>query len=430
MGRSKSGILAAALAALLPMTLAACGKDADDDTQRVLLWHYEAPDSALGTAWAEAIKQFEASHPGVKVEVESREFGQLVQNAGEILNSEDVPDLMEYAPGNHTTGLLARQGLLTDLGAEADARGWSQMLGPGVQVSSRYENGVMGSGAWYGVPNDGEYVTVYYNKGLFDRHRVAVPKTYEQFTAAMDTFVRAKVTPLSVAGAEYPAQHVFYLLALARAHPSFVDDFQLHQGPVDFRGPELTFAATTLADWVKKGYLGKDSATATAEEMIAGFVSGRFPMMIAASRVFGRLAKEISGFEWGTFLFPGNTLHPGAGGNLWVVPAKAKNKDLAYDFIDVTMQPQVQNLIGNSGGVPVLVDTGSINDQKARELADAFNTLNTTGALAFYPDWPVPGYDQVLTAAVQDLISGRKSPQQVLDDLAKPYQEHLDSVDR
>lgn len=430
MRRSKSGILAATLAALLPLGLTACTEETDNDSRVLRLWHYEAPDSALGTAWAEAIKQFEANHPGVKVEFESQELGQLQQNIGDILNSDDVPDLMEYAPGNLATGLLVKQGLLTDLSAEADARGWTQMLGPGAQVTSRYENGVMGSGNWYGVTNYGEYVTVYYNKDLFTKHQVSVPMSFGQFTAAMDRFVRAGLTPLSVAGAQASTQQIFYLLALSRAHRSFVDNFQLYHGPVDFHGPELSFAATTLADWVKKGYLSKDSAGSTAEDMIARFTSGQSPMMIAESRWFGRLAKEIDDFEWATFTFPGNTLHPGSGGNLWVVPEKAKNKDLAYDFIDITMQPQIQNLLGNSGGVPVLVDTGSISDPRARELADAFNTINTTNALAFYLDWPAPGYDRALAAAVQDLISGKKSPHQALDDLATPYQAHLDSVDR
>jgi raffinose/stachyose/melibiose transport system substrate-binding protein len=32
-----------------------------------------------------------------------------------ILNSDKAPDVMEYKKGNATTGLLAKQGLLTDL---------------------------------------------------------------------------------------------------------------------------------------------------------------------------------------------------------------------------------------------------------------------------------------------------------------------------
>ena len=65
------------------------------------------------------------------------------------------------------------------------------------------------------------------------------------------------------------------------------------------------------------------------------------------------LQDRDQGFNWGTFLFPGNTLHAGSAGNLWVVPENSKAKSLAYDFIDITMRPEIQNLLGNNGGVPV-----------------------------------------------------------------------------
>ena len=73
-------------------------------------------------------------------------------------------------------------------------------------------------------------------------------------------------------------------------------------------------------------------------------------------------------FQWGTFLFPGTTLSPGSAGNMWVVPAKAKNKDLAYEFIDITMSKKIQNLIGNTGGIPVAADPAAITDAKSKEL--------------------------------------------------------------
>ena len=48
--------------------------------------------------------------------------------------------------------------------------------------------------------------------------------------------------------------------------------------------------------------------------------------------------------------------------------------------------------------------------------------------LAFYPDWPAPGYYDTLVAGVQELINGTKSPEQMLDDIAGPYQDNLASI--
>jgi raffinose/stachyose/melibiose transport system substrate-binding protein len=428
--RGRAGTLAVLAAASL--VLAACGADSDDSTgdgdgKTLKLWHYEGATSAMGVAWAEAIKQFEASHPGVKVQFEEKGFEQIRQNAGMILNSDEAPDIMEYNKGNASAGLLSKQGLLTDLSEEAGKRGWDK-IGPGLQTTSKYDaEGIMGDGKWYGVPNYAEYVMVYYNKDLFAKHQVQVPTTLAEFEAAMDTFVKAGVAPLSVGGAEYPAQQILYELALSKANRSFVDSFQLYKGKVDFKGPEFTYAATTFADWVKKGFIPKDSAGIKADPMGVAFTQGKFPMVISGSWWYGRFVSEAK-FEWGTFLFPGNTLHPGSGGNIWVVPKNAKNKSLAYDFIDITMKPEIQNLLGNSGGVPVLSDPAAITDAKSKELIDNFNKVTSTDGLAFYPDWPAPGYYDVLVAGVQHLINGTKSPQAVLDEIAKPYNDNLTSL--
>ncbi|WP_406673558.1 extracellular solute-binding protein [Nonomuraea sp. N2-4H] len=423
----------AAMLAAAVLALSACGSggsgspDPSGTEPRVFkLWHYESAESAMGKAWAEAIKKFEASHPNVKVEFEEKSFEQIQKTASMVLNSDEAPDLMEYNKGNATSGLLSKQGLLTDLTEEATKRGWDKLLPGGLQTTAKYdERGVMGSGKWYGVPNYGEFVMVYYNKDLFAKHKVEVPTTYEEFTAALDTFVKAGVTPIANAGAEYPAQQIVYQLALSKAQKPWMEAYQLYKGKVDFHGPEFTYGAETFADWVKKGYIAQNSAGLKAEDMGVAFMKGEFPMVISGSWWYGRFASEIKDFEWGHFLFPGSTMAPGSSGNLWVVPENSENKDLAYDFIDITMSKEIQNLLGNSGGVPVAADPAAITDEKSKELIETFNKLTAADGLAFYPDWPAPGYYDVLVAGVQNLINGSKTPAQVLDEIAGPYEDNL-----
>ncbi|MFD0577618.1 ABC transporter substrate-binding protein [Dactylosporangium darangshiense] len=428
--RIRNAALAAAAILALTGTLAACGDggEATGDGKTLKLWHYEGANSAMGIAWNEAIKQFESSHPGVKVVFEEKNFEQIRQSANMILNSNDAPDVMEYNKGNASAGLLSKQGLLTDLTAEADKRGWSKALTPGLATTARYDQrGVMGSGKWYGVPNYAEYVMAYYNKDLFAKYNVQVPTSLAELETAMDTFKRNGVTPLSVGGAEYPAQQILYLLALSKADRAWVEDFQLYKNKVDFHGPQLTYAANTFADWVSKGYIDKNSAGIKAEDMGVAWEQQKFPIMISGSWWYGRMVKEAT-FQWGTFLFPGNKLHPGSSGNLWVVPAKAKNKQLAYDFIDITMKPEIQNLLGNSGGIPVAADTSKITDAKSKELIGNFDAITKDDGIAFYPDWPAPGYYDVLVAGVQKLINGSAKPDAVLDEIAKPYNDNRANV--
>jgi raffinose/stachyose/melibiose transport system substrate-binding protein len=419
-----------AAAAAVALAVAGCGSGGGSSSKKggtLKLWHYEGADSAMGIAWNEAIREFKASHPGVTVKFEAKGFEQIRQNAPMILNSGEAPDVMEYNKGNASAGLLSKQNLLTDLTPQVHKYGWDKMLSSSLQTTARYSGGVMGSGKWYGIPNYGEYVMVYYNKDLFTRYNVQVPTTLSQFEAAMDTFVHAGVTPLSVGAAEYPAQQIFYELALSKAKRSFVDDYQLYKKKVNFHGPELTFAANTYADWVSKGYIAKSSSGVKAEDMGVAFEQGKFPMMISGSWWYGRFTNEIKNYQWGTFLFPGNKLQPGSSGNIWVVPSKAKNKSLAYDFINITMKPKVQDLLGNSGGVPVKFDASKITDQRNKELLDNWEKVTKGDELAFYPDWPAAGYYDVMVAGVQNLTNG-KNPNSVLDDLAKPYNDNLSAM--
>ncbi|MEV2238028.1 extracellular solute-binding protein [Micromonospora sp. NPDC049891] len=431
MRRFRRVAVVAMVAALTATGLAACGGDGDDsgDANVLKLWHYESANSAMGIAWDRAIEIFKEEHEGVEVRFERKAFEQIQQNAGMIINSSEGPDIMEYNKGNATSGLLSSQGLLTDLTEEATKRGWDKALSPSLQTTARYDNGVMGSGNWYGVPNYGEYVMVYYNKELFAEHGVEVPTTFADFTAAMDTFVAKGVTPLGMSGAEYPAGQLFYQLALSRADRAFVDNYQLYANPVDFTADPVRYGAETFAEWVGKGYVAKDSASLKAEDMGTAFISGKAPMIVSGSWWYGRFKSEIK-FDWDSFLFPGNTMHAGSSGNLWVVPETSKAKNLAYDFIDITLRPEIQALIGNNGGVPVSGDPASISDEKDRRLIENFNTISSQDGLAFYPDWPVPGYYDVLVSGFQSLINQSRTPDQVLDAIAKPYQDGVAEIKR
>lgn len=422
MKRGPVALAAAALAGV--MLLASCGSsggNAAEDGKTLRLWHYEGSDSAMGVAWKQAVTEFKKTHPGVKVEFESKGFEQIQKTASMVLNSDDAPDVMEYNKGNATAGLLAKQGLLSDLTPQVSAYGWDKLLSPSVTTTSRYSaTGVMGSGKWYGIPNFGEYTMVYYNKDLFAKNHIKVPTTAAGFTSALAAFKAKGITPLADAGAEYPAQQYFYQLALTKADRDWVNAYELYQGKADFHDAAWTYAAETFADWVRKGWIAKTSSGAKAEDAGVSFIKGTAPMFFSGSWWYGRFRSENT-FDWGSFLWPGSPLTLGSGGNLWVVPQHAKNKKLAYDFINITLRKSIQNTLGNHGGIPVAATPSAITDPSSKALISGFNTVSTRDGLAFYPDWPVAGFYDVLVSAVQKLLTGSASPDQVLDQLQKAY---------
>ncbi|WP_246115663.1 ABC transporter substrate-binding protein [Trebonia kvetii] len=432
MPRKSTGLLIAALLALTA-GLAACGSSGggsgSSSSSKVLkVWWYEGPGSAYQIAWDQAIKDFKEQHPGVTVQFSLKSFNQMQQNASMILNSSDVPDVMEYNKGDATTGLLSKQGLLTDLTPEASKYRWDKLLGPDLQVTARYDaKGVMGSGNWYGVSDYAEYLTVYYNKGMFAKYGIAVPTTMAQLTAAMDTFLKHGITPFANAGNDYMAMQYLYMMELSQATPQQVQDYERYTGKVDFHNTAWTNAVKTFQDWVSKGYIAKNSVGLTATQAGNNFETGKSPMLMSGSWWAGTFETEIKSFQWGTFLWPGNTLNAGSGGNLFVVPKNAASKDLAYDFINDTLQPDVQKLLANNGAVPIAARTGGVSNPLNVELIKNFQTLATNNGLAYYPDWPTPNFYNTLLAQTQDLMNGA-SGDSVLSTLQTNYDQYVSSL--
>lgn len=429
--RWRGGAVAAAIT-VAAVALAGCSGgsgNASSGDNTLTIWHYESDTSAMGIAWNKAVEIFKQENPGVTVNVEEKGFEQIRSTASQVLNSNEAPDVMEYNKGNATAGLLASQGLLTDISDAVTQYGWDKKLAPSLQTTAKYTDaGVMGGDKWYGIPNYGEFVTVYYNKDMFQQAGLQVPTSYDDFVKAMDAFVAKGITPLAEAGAEYPLGQLWYQLALTKANRDWVNDYQLYKAPVDWQGTETTYASDTLKKYIDAGYISKDVAGMKAEDAGTAFIAGKYPIFVSGSWWYGRFIKEMTSANWGIFNFPGTKLDLGSSGNLWVVPSNAKNTDNAYKFIDITMRPEIQALIGNNGGVPVAANPSDITDQKSQELITAFNKITDADGLAFYPDWPTPTFYDTIVAQLQNLANGTSTPQQVNTALGDEYESYVSSL--
>lgn len=414
-----TGVAALGIAALV-----GCGPAEQESDNVLTLWHFEGENSAMGIAWARAMEVFE-EETGATVEFEERSFEQIRQTASQVLNSDEAPDVLEYTKGNATAGLLASQGLLAPLDDAVSEYGWDEVLAPSLQTTARYdENGVMGSGSWYGIPTYGEYVQFYYNVDMFEEYGIEVPTSFDELESVMQAFADEGVTPLAEAAAEYPLGQLWYQLALTQADRQWVDDYQVYDNPVDFTGPEVTYATETLADWVDRGFISADSTGLAAEDAGTAFINGDYPMFFSGSWWYGRFLDEMQQ-DWSTFLFPDTEMSPGSSGNLWAIPTASGDPELAQEFIDITLRPEIQALMGDNGGVPVAASADDLTNDSGVELIENFNALLERDGLAFYPDWPTPTFYDELNAGLQGLLNGTLSPQEMNEQIGSDYDAGL-----
>lgn len=386
------------------------------------IWWYEGADSAQGITWTKALEELKANHPDVTVNFEQKTFDQLQQSGSMILNSAEAPDVLEYNKGNATAGLVASQGLLTNLDDAYTAEGWDKVLNEGQLVLSRYnELGIYGSGPIWGISTYGEYVSAFYNIDAFEKAGVKVPTTLEELTAAFDAFKAQGVTPLALGGASTSGQHLLASLAYTKADDTWVQNYQGLKAPLD--GAPYLFAAQTLTDWLAKGYITKDSTGMNDDDASLQFTSGKSPMYVSGTWNLGNFSANIKDFKWGQFVIPTPKYSVGSTGNLWIIPKGSKNPELAREFISLLLSTKYQTEQANNGGVSFAADPAGVTNPVGANASAVFAQIAAKQGLGFYPDWPVPGYYDVLNQKDTGLLQGTLSPEQFVDEIKTVYDD-------
>lgn len=227
---------------------------------------------------------------------------------------------------------------------------------------------------------------------------------------------------------EYPLQHLWWQLVLSKANDKFIKNYEMYDGDVDWQGEATTYATKTIKDWVSKGYISKDCTGTKAEDAGQGFMNGTYPMFFSGTWWFGRFQSDMKNANWTFSTFPDTDKVVGSSGNIWVIPENSKKKDLAAQFIDITLSDEVQDLMGNSGGLPIAADPDKITDEKTKELITSFNGVLEKNALGFYPDWPTSTFYDELNSSLQELVNGTSGVKDVLNQMKDNYDKGVEAA--
>lgn len=427
-------IAAIAALALSAAALTGCSASGSGDGKTFTILQYEDKTTAQGQGWQLALQIFKKKHPDVDVKFQTTSFDGFRKNAKLVLGGNKVPDVVEFNKGNADGGQLASQGLLEPLDDAVEKYGWDDKVTGGMQSFAKYdEQGKAGSGSWYGIPNVGEYVTFYYNKDVFAKAGIdQAPTTMDEFTTDLERLKGAGVTPISSSAAVnqgFNQMWIWYSLVSAHADRKQIDDFMFLKGKTDFTKGPWKQGTEEFQDWIDKGYMGKDLGGLNYEQATVNFLSGKTGMVPWNQSIFPRIKKEAS-FDWGSFTLPGANLTMGSSGHLWGVPAKAGNKDLAYDWINTTLSAKVQNKMGELGGLPLAGDTDTISDPVTKAYTEGFDKTVQDDSLSFYPDYPVPGFLDFMQNNMSAMSNRNETAAQYLDKLQSFYDDGRKTVDQ
>jgi multiple sugar transport system substrate-binding protein len=410
--------IAAPLTALvLGAALSSCGggdSGSSDSKKSVTLWMYPviADQAASDAYWKKVETDFEAANSGVDLKVEAQPWANREQKVSAAFSGKKGPDVLlmipDQIPQYVANGSLAP----VDDVVEPEKDNFLPAAVPGLTVEGKV----------YGAPIYHTVTTTLYNKTVLTKAGISKPpETWDEIKAAAPKLKAAGFSTLDYSASPEATLNLnFYPLLWQAGGTVFAADGKsvaFNQAP----GVEALTFLKTLWD---EGAIPKSALTngnvLADQPMGKGQVAMGFTNTAAdvatVSKTWGAANVEL-----GTPLTGKKQAGYGIPGGL-VLNAASENTDAAKKFLSFMIQPaQLDALSKASGFFSPRKDTSvKPADATAQKFADALQYA--------VPGEPNPAARQVmslLSTEIQAVLTGKKQPQQALDDAAKQSDDLL-----
>jgi raffinose/stachyose/melibiose transport system substrate-binding protein len=428
---------------LVAMLLAGCGAAAAAD-QSLLAAVSDAPaaPTVTLTVWdqfqrdseraviEELNAEFEANHPGVKINRVVMSFDGLRATVGAALEDPNGPDVVQVNQGADMQAVV-QANLLLALTPYLPTYEWDQRFSASTLARNSFTAGGsrFGAGDLYGVSPTAEVVGVYYNKEKFQSLGLTVPKTLPELEALLAEAQLAGETPVALGNLDQMAGiHIFSAIehVLLRDR-SWLDDFVYGRGDVSFKTDENLQAAAMVQEWVQAGFFTAGFADIPYEESWRQFARGEGLMMLTGSWLSADIVKT-GGERFGFFLLPpaesqGQVLAIGGVGVPFAIRRGTRYPDLAAEYLDWMVSPRAGQMWLARGVLPAVpvhasrLPAGTL----LGDVVVAYDAINATDGVGHYIDWAGPAMYPVLGAAVQDLMSLKVTPEEFVARVQEEY---------
>ena len=366
-------IVALTLALLMVVGLTAIVKPAAAEEEITLkLWCIATESDANRPAYLQAIADYEAAHPGVKIEMEAFEnesYKTKIKAAMMGGDTEDLPDIFFSWSGGFL-GEFVNAGRVVCL--DEYFKAYADKLPESMLSTTTYE------GKHYGVPTTFNIVAMYANMDLlaevgYDH----VPETYEDLTACCDALLAKGIVPFGCAGKETWCV-TEYLEPIIIKTIGYEALDKIFAGEATWNDPDIATAVTTFQEMINKGYFDPNGAALGNDETNANFLAGKTAFYQNGSWNTGEVAG--ASFKSGVGLFPvmnatRSSYNQTIGGPSDVLAAcsASKNADLAaqvavelgkeichYNFLNAVGCPAWAVDYDTSSLTPLMVEIGQV----------------------------------------------------------------------
>ena len=260
------------------------------------LWCIATESDANRPAYLQAIADYEAAHPGVKIEMEAFEnesYKTKIKAAMMGGDTSDLPDIFFSWSGAFLGEFVGADRVQC---LDEYFKPYADKLPESMMSTTTYD------GKHYGVPTTFNIVAMYANMDMLAEvgwdH---VPQTYEDLTACCDALVAAGKIPFGCAGKETWCV-TEYLEPIIIKSIGYEALNKIFAGEATWNDPDIAKSVDTLQEMINKGYFDPAGTGLSNDEVKANFLAGKTAFYQNGSWNTGEVAK--ADFKSGVGLFP------------------------------------------------------------------------------------------------------------------------------
>ena len=370
----------------------------------------------------EIIAEYNAQSDGITVEQEYQ------NDASGVIKikfaSAEAPDIMTTYEQE-----FVDQGKYMDLG---EMNQWWDRLIPSMKTNCTDLN----SGKQYRVCTNMTMAGFFYNKEIFESLNLTVATTWEEFVANLEAIKAAypEVDPWFIFGEAWHLGHLIEFLphgyikakyGATEAKLAFLNNDSEKLAWGDPNGAMCTFAKN-LVDLQTKGLINVDVLTATSDNCVDAFVTGKCAMfsngMWALSGILEKdptMADKIGFAPYPAFMPDGKTVVLVAEDSGYCISADTANADAAVDFLNFLFSAENQKKYAESLGSPSAFTDVEAEWAPATVVAGVNEAVATATNIGYTNEKPAGFSGDDAGRMVQDLLAGTYTP----EEFAKAYEE-------
>jgi N,N'-diacetylchitobiose transport system substrate-binding protein len=411
------------------LTPSAGGSSANGPLQ---VWIMEPGAPELRAFFTTATTEFEAAHPGDRVEVQFVPWASAHDQFVTAIGGGQVPDVAEmgstWTPEFGDIGALEPADLargtggVPPTGAAGAAKDGTETEAAGRYVPSLVEGATV-EGTVYGVPWYAGARALIYRRDVLDSLGLPVPTTWDELLA-VGRAIRDR-TGMAAFGVAGNAEHFVLPMVWQNGGEIAYRKDGVWRSGMD--SPQAVAAVQFYADLYRTERFAPAGALSwNARDVRKAFEAGDLAMMIGGAwdvRALLAAHPELAG-KVGTALLPagpGGDRDSFAGGSHLVVFAGTKKAPLARRYLDFLLEParvaaftaKIGFLPGERDALAAATPADPLYQPFSAQLEDHSRTYPPTR------EWGGFEADGLFTAAVQQVMAGKRTAAQAMKDVAR-----------